>query len=80
VIFRSESSRDRPSGNRPLPGIIEEARQTLTDDLFGIRHDAITPAHQVDLLTGIGPRGARMPESLIKPVLVSVSILELLRV
>src|SRR3982074_1230271 len=31
-----------------------------------------TPAHQVDLLTGIGPRGARMPDSLTKPVLVSL--------
>src|SRR5438477_5769328 len=25
-----------------------------------------TPAHQVDLLTGIGPRGARMPDSRTK--------------
>src|SRR6266508_6173148 len=41
VIFRSESSRDRPSGNRPLSGIIKEASQTLTDDTFGINHDAI---------------------------------------
>jgi hypothetical protein len=39
-----------------------------------------TPAHQVDLLTGIGPRGARMPDSLTKPVLVSLlSISERLR-
>jgi len=39
-----------------------------------------TPAHQVDLLTGIGPRGARMPESLRKPVLFSLlSIVERLR-
>lgn len=28
----------------------------------------LTPAHQVDLLTGIGPRGARMPESRTNPV------------
>src|SRR5829696_3147025 len=36
-----ESSRDRPSGSRPLPGIIKEARQALTDDAFGVRHDPI---------------------------------------
>ncbi|KRQ95964.1 hypothetical protein CQ10_05835 [Bradyrhizobium valentinum] len=33
-------SRDRARGSRPLPGIIEEARQALTDDSFGVRHDA----------------------------------------
>ena len=36
----------------------------------------LTPAHQVDLLTGIGPRGARMLESLTKPVIV-VSLLSM---
>jgi hypothetical protein len=39
-----------------------------------------TPAHQVDLLTGIGPRGARMPESLTKPMVVLLlSMFERLR-
>src|SRR5438132_7664395 len=41
AIFRSERLGDRQSGGRPLPGIIKEASQTLTDDTFGIRHDAI---------------------------------------
>jgi len=34
---------------------------------FGYRPD-FTPAHHVDLLTGIGPRGARMEERRTKPV------------
>ena len=34
-----------------------------------------TPAHQVDLLTGMGPRGARTPESLTKPVVFSLAIM-----
>jgi hypothetical protein len=34
-------SRDHPSGRRLMPGIIEEARQALTDDSFGVRHDAV---------------------------------------
>jgi hypothetical protein len=37
-------------------------------------------AHQVDLLTGIGPRGARIPESLTNPMVFSMlSIVERLR-
>jgi hypothetical protein len=34
---------------------------------FGNRPD-LTPAHHVDLLTGIGPFGPRIEESRIKPV------------
>jgi hypothetical protein len=50
---------------------ISSARQTviLGPNLrgFGKRPD-FTPAHQVDLLTGIGPLGARMHASLTKPL------------
>lgn len=45
---------------------------------WGKRPD-LTPAHQVDLLTGIGPRGARIDESRTKPVGGNVGCSDMMR-
>ena len=37
------------------------------------KRPALTPAHHVDLLTGMGPRGARIDASRTKPVVGSSS-------
>src|SRR4030088_1870365 len=88
AVLALDPSPVRPAIAAHAPGFSISARMSYTRQAvirgpsftgFGYR-PLFTPAHQVDLLTGIGPRGARMPESLTKPMLVSMlPILERLR-
>jgi hypothetical protein len=62
-------------GNYPASSsynaLMSSARQAVMrgPSLVGFgKRPSLIPAHQVDLLTGIGPCGARMEESRTKPV------------
>ena len=88
AVLAFDSSPVCPAITDHAPGLAISARMSSTrqavmrgPSFTGLGYRPVfTPAHQVDLLTGIGPRGARMPDSLTKPVEISLlSMIERLR-